>query len=124
MFTSDVLERLDKLLHAEITLEELERPTLAPVLDEAPQSQPKSAGFKSSFKRIGASEEPAINQCQGAPAMGGDDVDGEAMEDDVDGEAFEEDVDGEAMEDVDGEPLGDVDGEAMDGIDGEPAEEV
>lgn len=109
MFTSDVLERLDKLLHAEITLEELERPTPAPVLDEAPQSQPKSAGFKSSFKRIGAFEEPAVN---------GEDVDGEAMED-VDGEAIEEDVDGEAMEDVDGEPLGDADD-----IDVQPAGEV
>lgn len=145
MFTSDVLERLDKLLHAEITLEELERPAPAPVVDEAPQSQTKSAGFKSSFKRIDAAASPAVGtQNQGATSdrsckpengtsngglvsesaedvdgetIADEDVDGEAMEEDVDGEAMEEDVDGEAMEEGWG-------GEALDeGLDGEAMEE-
>lgn len=106
VFTSDVLERLDKLLHAEIILEDLEQPTPAPVEEEVPQSQTKSAGFKSSFKRIGSNAQAGHKD---------EDLDGEVMEN-VDGEAMDEDgedVDGESMDDVDGEAMDDVDGEAM-----------
>lgn len=116
MFTSDVLERLNRLLHAEITLAELERPTLAPVVDVSPQSQRKGAGFKSSFKRIGPEGRDRSAFTAGVEQ---EDLDGDVMED-VDGESIRDDG-GESSEDVDGESMGDADGESLGDIDAECA---
>lgn len=105
MFTSDVLERLGGLLHAEISLAELERPAPAPVVDATPQSQPKSAGFKSSFKRI-EPQQPGVDMNEHVD----EELDGAAVEV-LAGEAVDEGIDGEVLEDVDGESMEDIDGE-------------
>lgn len=114
MFTSEVHVALKRLLYKEITLESLNAPPEEEVVEEVkPQQQFKSAGFKSSFKRIGDSAPVP------GPDSGPEDVDGEEL----DGEAIG-DVDGEPIDDVDGEPIEDIDGEAIDdegeALDGEP----
>ncbi|KAL1406050.1 hypothetical protein Q8F55_007733 [Vanrija albida] len=117
VFTADFHRTLRELLHGQITLESLSSSAAPePEPEQESENQPKSAGFKSSFKRITSVPAPAqvedvSSQLNTAPQS---DLDGDAM-DDVDGEEM---LDGE---DIDGEDGG-IDGEDIDGeeVDGEP----
>lgn len=126
VFTADVHESLKSLLHGLITLETLNKP-LEPAFIEEPivQSTFRSAGFKSSFKRVGGCTESvstappfvptASQQNDGVNSEPVTNADGEPMSDAQEAEE-EEDLDGDAMDDDgDGEELDghDVDGEAM-----------
>ncbi|GMK59338.1 hypothetical protein CspeluHIS016_0703530 [Cutaneotrichosporon spelunceum] len=108
VLSSEIQSQLRQLLHGECTLASLAEPQ-APVEPE-PEATPvvKSAGFKSSFKRVDLSIEAA------GP------VPVPTVAANLDGEPFD-DLDGEPLEDLDEEPLEDLDGEPVDGIDGEEA---
>lgn len=129
VFTSDVHGNLKGLLHGLITLEDLNKP-VEPVSEEpAPQPKFKTAGFKSSFKRVGAAESAAVpggvvntDEAVGRPGSAADNT--QVHQDDVDGETME-DLDGDPVDDaavVDSEPMDDednLDGEAMGEADNE-----
>lgn len=120
VLTSEIQGQLRRLLHGECTLASLAEPQ-APTEPE-PDAKPvvKSAGFKSSFKRVdpfAAAPSPVP-----AAALVTEELDGEPVED-LDGEPVE-DLDGEPVGDVDGGHAADVDGEPIDNIDGEPADDV
>jgi U2-associated protein SR140 len=127
VFTAEVHESLRGLLHKQCTLESLAAGPAQPEPEQPKETTTfKSAGFKSSFKRIGEDAEPAAAGSVSAvpPPPPAADIDGEGMND-ADSQAIpDQNLDGEALaEDVDGEPLGDedLDGEDLDGedLDGE-----
>ncbi|BEJ14757.1 hypothetical protein CspHIS471_0405240 [Cutaneotrichosporon sp. HIS471] len=109
VLTSEIQSQLRRLLHGECTLASLAEPQapVEPELEAIPVV--KSAGFKSSFKRV----DPSTRAVAPSPVTSvAADLDGEPVED-LDGEPVD-DIDGG----VDGEPI-DVDGEALDDIDGD-----
>lgn len=99
-------------MHASITLDDLERPAPAPVVEEALTVPTKGAGFKSSFKRIGMAAD--ASEVSARIQTAGENLDEETMDVDLDGEAMDEDVDGEEMEEWNqGKEFEDLDGEEM-----------
>lgn len=148
VLTIDIQSQLRRLLHGECTLASLAQPVESES-DRKPEPEPtfKSAGFKSSFKRIDTSVAANTTLATGTSAIGSseekrgrdgnaesvDNVDGEPV-DDLDGEpingldgalAVNHNVgDGVSIEedmDMDGEPMEDVDGDPIDeDVDGEP----
>lgn len=123
VFTADVHEILQKLLHREATLESFLSGEYKKVETEAvPEEQPvfKSAGFKSSFKRVADTttvpDHPPQDIAVGDEKEPSSDAVGDATVTlDIDGDPVEDtaDVDGEAFDDIDGEAIDDIDGEAM-----------
>lgn len=131
VFTSDVSEKLRRLLEGQTDEEKVEVQKVTgnddrdrtPIVQDM-ETKNKPSGFKSSFK---AAQEPQMDPAEKLlqEVLGGRDIapadlDGEAMEEDVDGEDMgnqerggSHGLDGEAMEDVDGEDMEDLDGEAI-----------
>lgn len=133
VFTADFHKILRDLLHGQATLESLAAaaaPEPEPQQDN--ESRPKSAGFKSSFKRITSVPSPHVTVTINStlfsePKPPQDivssdaivDLDGEEMESDGSGGLHTGDVDGEDVdgEDFDGDTINaedDLDGEAID----------
>ncbi|CAK9786839.1 unnamed protein product [Cutaneotrichosporon oleaginosum] len=135
VLTAEIQNRLRKLLHGECTLASLAEPQALNESEPEPKPIVKSAGFKSSFKRVDPLAATAAPHVSVATSVT-EDLDGEPVEDldgeELDGEPidFQDGGSGEPFEDVDGEPV-DVDdvttvsiGTALDGEDGEDGEDM
>lgn len=109
VLTIDIQSQLRRLLHGECTLASLAQPVESEN-EPKPDSEPtfKSAGFKSSFKRIDAAKPTNIPSATGPSTTGSMERSGEDRNVEP-----EEDLDGEPVEDLDGGPVEDVDEEVM-----------